>query len=78
MEQKIFPADASLSFRHFENSILTFGSDFQYGTYRTYSTPAGGRTSIGNDANAYQSGIYLQEMYYWEKVIGNRFLRFGR
>lgn len=69
VQQKIFPADASLSIRHFENSILTFGSDFQYGTYRTWSTPVGGLTSIGNDANAYQSGIYLQEEYYWEKWI---------
>lgn len=69
VEQKIFPADASLAVKHLENSILTFGSDFQYGTYRTYSKPVGGTMSIGNDAKSYQSGIYLQEEFYWEKWI---------
>ncbi|HQN18718.1 MAG TPA: TonB-dependent receptor [Syntrophobacteraceae bacterium] len=69
VEQNIVPLDASLSIKHFGNNLLTIGSDFQYGTYQTYSTPVGGNRSIGNDANAYQSGIYLQEEYYWESWI---------
>jgi iron complex outermembrane recepter protein len=69
VEQKIFPADASLSIRHLENSLLTLGSDFQYGTYRTYTTPFAQAMLFGNDASAYQSGIYLQEEYFWDQWI---------
>jgi iron complex outermembrane recepter protein len=69
VEQKIFPADASLSIKHLENSLLTLGSDFQYGTYRTFSMPVAQRMLLGNDANAHQSGIYLQEEYYWYNWI---------
>ncbi len=76
VEQKIFPADASFSIRHLENSVLTVGTDFQYGTYRTFSTPANGYQVIGNDASAYQSGLYLQEEYYlcnWIFRAGGRY-----
>jgi iron complex outermembrane recepter protein len=69
VEQKIFPADASLSIKHMENSVLTFGTDFQYGTYRTFSKPVAERMILGNDASAYQSGLYLQEEYYWNNWI---------
>lgn len=69
VEQKIYPLDASVSVKHFENSLLTLGSDFQYGTYRTYSLPAGGVVSTGNDATADQLGIYLQEEFYWNQWI---------
>lgn len=69
VEQKIYPMDASASLRLFEHNLLTVGSDFQYGTYRTYSIPAGGVLSPGNDANAQQLGVYLQEEFYWNQWV---------
>jgi iron complex outermembrane recepter protein len=75
VEQKIYPSDLTLNFRHLGNSILTFGTDFQVATYKTYSEVDGDK-STGNDATARSIGVFLQEKYVYDKWVfraGGRF-----
>ncbi len=58
-EQTIVPADLSLSYEHLNGALLTAGIDYQSVSYETFSEAA--TTVKGNDADAYQYGIYLQE-----------------
>ena len=71
VKQEIVPVDMSLSLKHFEKSLLTFGTDFQHASYETYSNP--GVKTIGNDAQANQVGVYAQE----ELGLGNWIFRAG-
>ncbi|MFZ2445347.1 MAG: TonB-dependent receptor [Syntrophobacteraceae bacterium] len=71
VKQEIVPIDMTLSLKHFEKSLLTVGSDFQHAKYETWSNP--GIKSIGNDAQANQAGIYIQE----ELGLGDWILRAG-
>ena len=71
VDQQIIPADLSFSFRHLEGALLTLGTDFQAVSYETWSE-AGTRT-MGNDADAYQYGVYVQE----ELPVSDFILRSG-
>ncbi len=74
VDQEIVPADVSFSFLHMGDSQLTFGVDYQHATYATYS-----ETNVkakGNDAEACQYGIYIQEELVFDDLIvrlGGRF-----
>lgn len=70
-EQHIVPADLSVSYKHMEGGVLTVGSDFQSVSYETYSETD--TKALGNDADAYQYGLYAQE----EMPVGDFILRAG-
>lgn len=71
VEQHIIPADLSFSFEHLGDALLTAGTDLQTVSYETYSEAA--TKVIGNDADAYQYGLYLQE----EIPVGDFLFRAG-
>ena len=75
VKQQIVPTDLALNLLHWKNSLLTFGADYQWATYETYSE-AGGLKTKGNDARAYNLGLYAQEKLVWDQWIfrlGGRF-----
>lgn len=75
VKQHIFPSDVTLNYRHFGDSMLTFGADSQVATYKTYAEPDGVRT-YGNDMTAWSTGVYLQEKVVIDKWVlraGGRF-----
>lgn len=77
--QHIVPADLSLSFKHWGESLLTAGTDFQYVNYRTYAN-VNGTTFTGNKMSAIQSGVYLEEkliLNQWVLRAGGRFAYTG-
>ncbi|MBA4373591.1 MAG: TonB-dependent receptor [Thermodesulfovibrio sp.] len=72
VRQNIVPADLSFNYRHGANSLLTVGSDIQFATYETFAE-VGGVRSKGNDMDAINSGLYIQE----KAVLGDWVLRGG-
>jgi outer membrane receptor protein involved in Fe transport len=72
VKQNIVPADLSFNYRHGTNSLLTLGSDFQFAKYETFAE-VGGVQSTGNDMDAINSGLYVQE----KAVLGDWVLRAG-
>jgi outer membrane receptor protein involved in Fe transport len=72
VRQNIVPADLSFNYRHWKNSILTVGTDFQYATYETTAEVDGSR-STGNDVKAINAGLYAQE----KVILGDWVLRAG-
>ena len=75
VKQQIVPTDLTFNLLHWNNSLLTFGADYQWATYETYSE-AGGLKTMGNDAKAYNLGVYAQEKLVWDQWIfrfGSRF-----
>lgn len=60
VKQKIFPSDVTLNYRHYGDSVLTFGADSQVASYKTYAEPNGVK-STQNDVEAWSAGVYLQE-----------------
>lgn len=71
VEQHILPVDLSVSFDHLKGALLTVGSDYQRVSYETYSEVTS--KVLGNDADADQFGVYLQE----EVPVGDLLLRAG-
>ncbi len=63
VEQKIIPVDISVSYRHYKNSTLTGGVDYQYAAYKTWGKQVNDVKTTGNDASANQLGIYAQEEF---------------
>jgi len=61
VDQRVYPADLTLNFRHAGSSMLTVGGDFQQISYRTYTTL--------NKVNANSSGLFLQE-----KIVGDSWI----
>jgi iron complex outermembrane recepter protein len=72
VDQNVFPADVTLTWRHSGEGRLTFGSDAQYATYKTYAEADAPRTT-GNDATASSAGLFAQE----QLVLGDLVLRGG-
>lgn len=67
--QTIRPMDLSFSYLHGQNSLLTFGADYQTVHYWTeVYTPAGG-TRRDNDAEASSTGFFVQEKVQWEDWV---------
>lgn len=61
VKQTIVPIDFSLTYHHFQFSILTVGTDFQHSAYQTTALPVNQTEVTGNDATASQTGFYFQE-----------------
>jgi outer membrane receptor protein involved in Fe transport len=78
VNQIIIPADISLSFNHFNNSILTFGVDYQQAFYSTWLEPVNVAKEISNDAKATQTGVYLQEELQFNKFTFRGGLRMNK
>lgn len=72
VKQNIVPVDLSFNYKHGKNSILTVGTDLQFATYETFAEVNGDR-SKGNDMNAANYGLYIQE----KAVLGDWVLRAG-
>jgi outer membrane receptor protein involved in Fe transport len=73
--QDIFPADLTFTLKHWDNSALTFGADYQFAHYETFSEVSGVRTK-GNDSDASNVGIFAQENFVlsdWVFRLGGRF-----
>jgi len=68
VKQNIFPSDIVLAFKHWGKSILNVGFDSQYSTYETYSEVNGNR-SVGNDVDAKNFGVYVQEKVVYDKWV---------
>jgi iron complex outermembrane recepter protein len=72
VKQNIVPADLTFTIKHFKDSLLTLGTDYQYVTYETTAKVLG-IESKGNDVRAYNVGAYIQEKY----VLDNWIFRAG-
>jgi len=68
VEQNIFPSDITLNYKHFGNSVLTFGADSQVADYKTYSETSGVK-STQNDVDAWSAGVFLQEKFVLDKWV---------
>ncbi len=70
VDQRVIPADLSLSVVHREDDVLTVGADYQLASYETSSDPAeSGNTTIGNDATATSYGVYAQEELHLNQFV---------
>lgn len=67
VDQSIIPGDITLSVKHPGGGTLTLGSDFQTADYKTYTEDE--QKVVGNDANAYQTGVFVQEELAWQDWI---------
>ena len=76
VQQKVIPTDLSLNLKHRRDSMLTFGVDNQYATYKTY-TEANTPRVINNDATSMSTGIYAQEKLVIKKLVLRGGLRFN-
>jgi len=68
VKQQIIPADLTFTAKHFKNSFLTFGTDYQHAHYETFSEVNGIRTK-GNDSNASNMGLFAQESFVLDKWV---------
>ena len=75
IKQQIFPIDLSFNLKHFEKSILTFGTDAMFADYQTDSE-INGTTTTNNKVSSMSQGIFLQEklvLNQWVLRAGGRF-----
>jgi len=72
VEQTVFPADVTLTWRQPGGNRLTFGGDGQFATYKTHAEADGPRTT-GNDATASSAGLFAQQ----QVAVGSFVLRGG-
>ena len=68
VKQQIVPLDLTFNLKHWKDSLLTFGADYQQATYETYAEINGLKTK-GNDSKAAAAGIFVQEELGWEKWV---------
>jgi iron complex outermembrane receptor protein len=76
VDQTVFPADLTLTWRQSGESRLTFGGDAQYATYKTYAEAEGLRTT-GNDATASSAGLFAQQQVALGDFVVRGGLRYG-
>ncbi len=77
VKQLIVPTDLSLTYRHFYNSNLTVGADYQHATYSTWEQPVMQEKTTGNDAAVSQIGFYLQEELQINKFVFRGGMRYN-
>ncbi|WP_005034003.1 TonB-dependent receptor plug domain-containing protein [Holophaga foetida] len=77
VKQRIVPADVTLTWKHWGESLLSVGADAQFATYTSYSD-ASGSTRISNDARAQSLGVFLQEKLVSWKWVWRAGARFNR
>lgn len=68
VEQTVYPADVTMTWRQSARGQLTFGADGQYATYRTYAEVDGVRTT-GNDATAAAFGAFAEQRYVLDELV---------
>jgi iron complex outermembrane receptor protein len=76
VDQTVFPADLTLTWRQPGESRLTFGADTQHATYKTYAEADTPRTT-GNDATASSAGLFTQEQLVLGDIVLRGGLRYG-
>lgn len=70
VKQHIIPADITFNYKHMGQSLLTFGMDYQYSSYKTTSESAAtGIKTTGNDATARNFGLFIQEKVVLDKFV---------
>ncbi len=70
VKQHIIPADITFNYKHMGQSLLTFGMDYQYASYKTTSEDAAtGIKATGNDATARNFGLFIQEKVVIDKFV---------
>jgi len=67
VDQEIIPGDIVFTYSHGEDSLLTFGGDFQLAQYQTHSEAT--VRALGNDADASQFGLYAQDELVWDSLV---------
>ena len=67
--QRIVPVDVALIVKHGNKNNFIAGADYQNADYHTWSDPLQGYHSLGNKANATQTGIYAQEEIHFSKLL---------
>ena len=72
VKQNIVPADLTFTIKHFKDSLLSIGTDYQHATYET-TAEVKGIESKGNDVTASNFGVFVQEKY----VLDNWVFRAG-
>ena len=75
VKQQIVPLDLTFNLKHWKDSLMTFGADYQQASYETYAETNGLKTK-GNDSRAAATGIFAQENLVWDKWVfrlGGRF-----
>ncbi|MFZ4523851.1 MAG: TonB-dependent receptor plug domain-containing protein, partial [Bacteroidales bacterium] len=75
--QHIIPVDVLVTIKHWNESVLTGGVDFQAADYATYTDPLVGYNIYGNKSNSSQTGVYLQEELHIAKFIARAGMRFN-
>lgn len=68
VKQTIIPVALTFTFKHLTKSLFSFGSDYQHATYKTFAE-VGGITTKGNDASAYNVGVFAQEELIFDKWV---------
>lgn len=68
VKQQIVPVNLTFNLKHWKDSLLTFGADYQQATYETYAEVNGLKT-IGNDSQAAATGIFVQENLVLDKWV---------
>jgi len=72
VKQNLVPADLIFNWKHLDSALLTFGTGYQYATYKTYAEVGGDKT-FGNDMWADSLGLFAEE----KVVLGPWVLRLG-
>lgn len=67
--QRILPMDFTVNFRHWGESWLTAGVDYQSVDYRTINRSPAGVPGVENAAEAESVGLYLQEKIVWRDWV---------
>lgn len=67
--QTIRPADLTLSYRHFGDSLLTMGADGQWVHYTTGNGKNSKAIRLDNDAEIFSMGFFAQEKIQWRDWI---------
>jgi outer membrane receptor protein involved in Fe transport len=75
--QHIIPVDVLVTVKHWNESVLTAGVDYQAADYATYTDPLVGYNTYGNKSKSSQTGVYLQEELHIAKFIVRAGLRFN-
>ena len=68
VKQTIIPIDLTFTLKHLDKSLLSLGADYQHASYETFAE-TGGITIKGNDAKAYNVGVYAQEELILDKWV---------
>lgn len=75
--QRIIPVDVNITYKHGNNSLLTFGADYQNAEYHNHSDPLKGYKTYGTKSRANQKSIYIQEEFGLDQLTLRGGLRYN-